>query len=215
MERILTQSLRYHCWNFKQTDAKTRPEPLYLLWEAFKMLMAGLGFELPNQQGRHNMKTLLIQSLILLMATLAQANVPKQTIDELIGSNEVLADSHDITLDGRILVAVTAKQRNMFYTEEKQHELVRKQAFRFCSEHKYARVAVDAAGEPIVRVGKLAPSEFKPGQLVAAWTADGLQDFPVSQVTKWQTRNNNGQTQFEGFGPALVFERLRCADKIQ
>ncbi|HEX4924060.1 MAG TPA: hypothetical protein VFV50_08240 [Bdellovibrionales bacterium] len=160
------------------------------------------------------MKALLIQSLILLMTVVAHGYQP-----------EDFEDSHDITLDGSALIAITAKQRNMrvekdepgrhLDREEAERDIIERRAHRFCLKHKYARVAEDAAGNLIYQVGKIQPHEFKAGMKVVAWTADGVLPVTPEQVTKWKTRNNDGETEFEAFGPALVFKRLRCADRIQ
>ncbi|MEQ1878769.1 MAG: hypothetical protein ABL958_19165, partial [Bdellovibrionia bacterium] len=84
------------------------------------------------------MKALLIQSLILLFATVAHAYAPK-------------GESHDVTLD-YTPVAMTAKVRNMVYKNAAlRADRIDKMAKAYCRDQNFANVAEDAAGRPIYR----------------------------------------------------------------
>ncbi len=152
------------------------------------------------------MKALLIQSLILLLATVAHAYTP-----------ELEAETHDITLD-ITPIAITAKQRNMRYLEKDQKVHIKKMAVHFCNNEKYARVAETPNGEPMYRIAAKPATELPTDRPLMAWTANGVTSVDSDYATRWTTTNKDERNQSSkiiGSGPAVVFTRLRCSDKYQ
>lgn len=161
------------------------------------------------------MKALLIQSLMLFMATVSTAATPDIYSEDVAGG--IYADSHEIAqeITG---VALTATQRNMIHKDSPLYaRMINHAAKEFCGSQKFADVAVTSDGRRMFRVAPVARQAIPLDRPLLAVNADGVRDIALDRATGWKTVNNYENKTYEhmSFGPAVVFTHLRCTNRIK